>query len=58
MIRSTHFHGRDVVHGDKLFYGDARELAADARLRLLPPGLSFRLLGLKLGLSCATFLQL
>jgi len=57
MIRSAHFHGRDVVHRDKLFYGDARELAADARLRLLPPGLSFSLLGLKLGLPCATFLQ-
>lgn len=58
MIHPTHFHGRDVVHGDKLFYGDARELAADAGLRLLPPGLPFRFLGLKLGLPCATFLQL
>lgn len=58
MIRPAHFHGRDVVHGDKLFYGDARELAADAGLRLLPPGLPFRLLGLKLGLPRAAFLQL
>jgi len=58
MIHSAHLHGRDVVHGDKLFYGYARELATDTRLRLLPPGLPFRLLGLELSLSGATFLQL